>query len=215
MGIPIYLICEASGSQALVSERCLQPDLSRESRRRSNHGAHRPSPLAATSSATCCCLGSAARSAGCSAAMPAAWSTSRERRSRPSTAPGSGSAGALVELRLGDPDALRQEPAYGASAWKNADLPGHVCQARAAMDGFISIERFQSFSDPTKLLALSIWRDEATVEAFRNWEVHRGVQTNSRKDVFLDYRLRVAAVLRDYGLTEREQAPVDSRAAHV
>lgn len=82
------------------------------------------------------------------------------------------------------------------------------------MDGFISIERFQSFSNPKKLLALSIWRDEAAVEAFRNWEIHRSVQTNSRKDVFLDYRLRVAAVLRDYGLSEREQAPVDSRAVH-
>lgn len=83
------------------------------------------------------------------------------------------------------------------------------------MDGFISIERFQSFSDPGKLLALSIWRDEGAVEAFRNWDVHRNVQSNSRKDVFLDYRLRVAAVLRDYGMTEREQAPEDSRAAHV
>lgn len=83
------------------------------------------------------------------------------------------------------------------------------------MDGFISIERFQSFSDPGKLLALSIWRDEAAIDAFRNWEVHRGVQANSRKDVFLDYRLRVAAVLRDYGMTEREQAPRDSREAHL
>lgn len=83
------------------------------------------------------------------------------------------------------------------------------------MDGFISIERFQSFSDPGKLLALSIWRDEAAVNAFRNWDVHRNVQSNSRKDVFIDYRLRVAAVLRDYGMTERAQAPVDSRIAHV
>ncbi len=83
------------------------------------------------------------------------------------------------------------------------------------IDGFISIERFQSFSDPGKLLALSIWRDEAAVDAFRNWDVHRNVQSNSRKDVFLDYRLRVAAVLRDYGMTERAQAPDDSRAAHV
>jgi len=82
------------------------------------------------------------------------------------------------------------------------------------MDGFISIERFQSFSDPTKLLALSIWRDEAAVDAFRNWDVHRNVQANTRKDVFIDYRLRVAAILRDYGMTEREQAPQDSRAAH-
>jgi hypothetical protein len=59
-----------------------------------------------------------------------------------------------------------------------------------------------------------IWRDEAAVDAFRNWEVHRGVQANSRKDVFLDYRLRVVAVLRDYGMTDREHAPRDSREAH-
>jgi heme-degrading monooxygenase HmoA len=83
------------------------------------------------------------------------------------------------------------------------------------IDGFISIERFQSFSDPGKLLALSIWRDEAAVDAFRKWEVHRSVQSNSRKDVFVDYRLRVAAVLRDYGMNERDQAPLDSRAAHA
>jgi len=83
------------------------------------------------------------------------------------------------------------------------------------MDGFISIERFRSFSDPAKLLALSIWRDEAAVAAFRNWEVYRGVEANSRKDVFLDYRLRVAAVPRDYGMTERVQTPRDSREAQV
>ena len=82
------------------------------------------------------------------------------------------------------------------------------------MDGFISIERFQSVTSPEKLLALSIWRDEAAVDAFRNWEAHRGVQANSRRDVFDDYRLRVAAVLRDYGMTDREQAPRDSREAH-
>ena len=83
------------------------------------------------------------------------------------------------------------------------------------IDGFISIERFQSFSDPGKLLALSIWRDEAAVDAFRRWDVHRNVQANSRKDVFLDYRLRVGAVLRDYGMTDRDQAPRDSRDAHA
>lgn len=82
------------------------------------------------------------------------------------------------------------------------------------VDGFISIERFQSVTDPRKLLALSIWRDEAAVDAFRNWQVHRHVQSNSRKTVFDDYRLRVAAVLRDYGMTDREQAPHDSREAH-
>lgn len=95
------------------------------------------------------------------------------------------------------------------------DMGARLGPQLAKIDGFISIERFQSFTDPTKLLALSIWRDEAAVDAFRNWNVHRNVQSNSRKDVFLDYRLRVAAVLRDYGMTEREQAPDDSRAVHV
>jgi heme-degrading monooxygenase HmoA len=81
-------------------------------------------------------------------------------------------------------------------------------------DGFVSIERFQSITDPGKLLALSFWRDEAAVAAWRNLEVHRSVQASSRKIVFRDYRLRVAAVMRDYGMTDREQAPVDSRMAH-
>ena len=73
---------------------------------------------------------------------------------------------------------------------------------------------FRASLDPGKLLALP-WRDEAAVDAFRNWEIHRGVQANSRRDVFLGYRLHVAAVLRDYGMTEREQALRDSREAHA
>jgi heme-degrading monooxygenase HmoA len=94
------------------------------------------------------------------------------------------------------------------------DMGAGLAPLLSQIDGFISIERFQSFSDPKKLLALSIWRDEAAVDAFRNWKVHRGVQSNSRRDVFDDYRLRVAAILRDYGMNDREQAPRDSREAH-
>ena len=82
------------------------------------------------------------------------------------------------------------------------------------LDGFISIERFRSVSDPAKPVALSFWRDESAVEAWRNNEVHRLIQAKSRQDVFRDYRLRVAAVLRDYGMFERDQAPRDSRVAH-
>jgi heme-degrading monooxygenase HmoA len=79
------------------------------------------------------------------------------------------------------------------------------------IDGFISIERFQSLSDDTKLLSLSFWRDEAAVQAWRNVEHHRQAQKAGREGVFRDYRLRVASVLRDYGLTERAEAPTDSR----
>lgn len=82
------------------------------------------------------------------------------------------------------------------------------------LDGFISVERFQSVVDPKKLVALSFWRDMAAVDNFRNLTVHRAVQSGSRRDVFIDYRLRVAAVLRDYTLADREQAPEDSQVAH-
>ena len=80
------------------------------------------------------------------------------------------------------------------------------------IDGFISIERFQSLSDETKLLSLSFWRDEAAVQAWRTVEPHRQAQKAGREGVFRDYRLRVASVLRDYGMAERAEAPADSRA---
>ena len=83
-----------------------------------------------------------------------------------------------------------------------------------AMDGFISIERFQSLSEPGKLLSLSFWRDEAAVKAWRTQDRHRAGQDKGRGGVFADYRLRVASVLRDYGMTQRAEAPADSRAVH-
>jgi heme-degrading monooxygenase HmoA len=82
------------------------------------------------------------------------------------------------------------------------------------IDGFISVERFESLSEPGKLLSLSFWRDEAAVQQWRNLPLHRQAQHAGRGGLFADYRLRVASVLRDYGLAEREQAPTDSRTAH-
>ncbi len=82
------------------------------------------------------------------------------------------------------------------------------------IDGFLSIERFESLATPGKLLSLSFWRDEAAVRDWRNRPAHRAAQSLGRGGVFQDYRLRIASVIRDYGLTEREEAPVDSRAAH-
>lgn len=82
------------------------------------------------------------------------------------------------------------------------------------IDGFISIERFQSLTDPGKLLSLSFFRDEAAILQWRNLEAHRAAQEAGRGGVFEDYRLRIAGVMRDYGLSEREQAPQDSRAHH-
>lgn len=82
------------------------------------------------------------------------------------------------------------------------------------VDGFLSIERFESLSQPGKLLSLSFWRDEEAVAHWRQLEAHRSTQQAGRGGIFADYRLRVAAVVRDYGLHDRAQAPEDSRAVH-
>ncbi|MGO4618602.1 antibiotic biosynthesis monooxygenase [Ensifer sp. 2YAB10] len=82
------------------------------------------------------------------------------------------------------------------------------------IDGFISIERFQSLSNPDKVLSLSFWRDEEAVKVWRNGAEHRAAQDAGRHGVFADYRLRIASVIRDYGLNERREAPADSRAFH-
>jgi heme-degrading monooxygenase HmoA len=82
------------------------------------------------------------------------------------------------------------------------------------IDGFISIERFQSLADESRVLSLSFWRDEESVAQWRNLEAHRAAQAEGRARVFRDYRLRVAEVVRDYGMNEREGAPDDSRNAH-
>ena len=82
------------------------------------------------------------------------------------------------------------------------------------IDGFISIERFESLSEPGKILSLSVFRDEAAVARWRQLEQHRSAQTRGRDGIFLDYRLRVAAVIRDYGMNQRAQAPKDSLDRH-
>ena len=104
------------------------------------------------------------------------------------------------------PAAGRQDDYLAIAAALRADLE--------RIDGFISVERFQSLTDPKKLLSLSFWRDEKAVKAWRTQDKHRAGQAKGRGGVFADYRLRVASVLRDYGMAERDQAPDDSRAVH-
>jgi heme-degrading monooxygenase HmoA len=82
------------------------------------------------------------------------------------------------------------------------------------IDGFLSIERFQSLTTPGKVLSLSFWRDEEAVRQWRNLEQHRAVQRVGRQSIFEEYRIRVAQVVRDYGLNDRADAPADSVAAH-
>jgi len=82
------------------------------------------------------------------------------------------------------------------------------------VDGFISVERFQSLTNPDKLLSLSFFRDEAAVAEWRRLAAHRAAQTSGRGGVFRDYRLKVVKVLRDYGMSDRAEAPADSIEAH-
>lgn len=82
------------------------------------------------------------------------------------------------------------------------------------MPGFISIERFQSLVDERKLLSLSFWENEAAIEKWRNLEEHRLAQSKGRGSLFVDYRIRVAGIMRDYSREIRTQAPEDSKIAH-
>ena len=95
------------------------------------------------------------------------------------------------------------------------DLAAGLRPLLAEVDGFISVERFQSLTTPGKVLSLSFWHDEAAIAQWRNLPEHRRVQAAGRDHVFADYRLRIAAVVRDYGMTSRDEAPADSRLIHA
>ena len=97
---------------------------------------------------------------------------------------------------------------------KYFDLALSLREELSQIDGFISVERFQSLMDTEKFLSLSFWRDETAIHNWRNLESHRSAQTRGRAEVFIDYRLRVASVIRDYGMNERKEVPIDSQASH-
>lgn len=94
------------------------------------------------------------------------------------------------------------------------DIAAELLPHLATIDGFISIERFESLAQPGKILSLSFWRDETAVQTWRRTELHRVAQVRGRTEIFADYRLRVAMVVRDYGMAPRAEAPADSRAIH-
>ncbi len=104
-------------------------------------------------------------------------------------------------------------PAEGRSQ-QYLDLAAALKDELVNLEGFVSIERFESLSEPGKLLSLSFFQDEQAVRNWRNLPKHRATQSLGRKGVFTDYRLRVVSVVRDYGLNERKQAPDDSCVAH-
>ena len=94
------------------------------------------------------------------------------------------------------------------------DLAAQLRPELEKIDGFISVERFASLTNENKILSLSFWRDEDAVRRWRNLAGHREAQARGRSGVFADYRLRIASVVRDYGMTDRAEAPQDSRSVH-
>ena len=94
------------------------------------------------------------------------------------------------------------------------DLAAELRPLLEKIDGFISIERFESLATRGKYLSLSFWRDEEAIRAWRNLAEHRVAQEKGGRGIFSDYRIRVAAVGRDYGMSERSEVPEDSRTAH-
>lgn len=105
------------------------------------------------------------------------------------------------------------QPAVGRAA-DYFDIAASLRPELAKLDGFISIERFESVTTPGKFVSISFWRDEAAVAAWRNVEGHRMAQAQGRAGIFADYRIRVANVIRDYSMAARDEAPADSRQAH-
>ncbi|HLU00618.1 MAG TPA: antibiotic biosynthesis monooxygenase [Burkholderiaceae bacterium] len=90
------------------------------------------------------------------------------------------------------------------------DTAARLADSLKQVDGFVSVERFESKSEPGKFLSLSFWRDEESVKQWRTQTMHRNAQKSGRDTVFADYRLRVSQVIRDYGMQERKEAPADS-----
>lgn len=103
---------------------------------------------------------------------------------------------------------------YMGERHRYLDLAGDLRSELEKIDGFISIERFESLTLRGKILSLSFWRDEEAVRQWRNLESHRAAQRAGRNGIFADYRLRIGHVVRDYGMTERAEAPDDSRKVH-
>ena len=105
------------------------------------------------------------------------------------------------------------EPA-GGQRERYLDIAAELRPLLDDIDGFLSIERFESLSRPGRILSLSFWRDDAAVARWRALEAHRIAQDAGRATIFHDYRLRIAGVIRDYGMHDRREAPADSIVRH-
>lgn len=109
---------------------------------------------------------------------------------------------------------IELEPHRGA-ANRYVEIAAALKAELETMDGFMSVERLESLARPGRFLTLSLWRDEASLRAWRCHGMHRRAQQEGRRDGLAGYRLRVATPARDDGLQQRDEAPSDSRSALI
>ncbi len=94
------------------------------------------------------------------------------------------------------------------------DIAANLKPILENIEGFISVERFESLQTDGKFLSLSFWESEEAIEKWRNETMHREGQSNGLGHIFSDYRIRVGSIIRDYGMEKREEAPKDSNEYH-
>lgn len=95
---------------------------------------------------------------------------------------------------------------------KYLELAQQLRRSVEEIDGFISVERFQSITEENKMVSLSFFETETALDQWRNTKAHRAAQQFGRSEYFADYRLRIARIERDYTKTERREVPKDSLA---
>lgn len=93
---------------------------------------------------------------------------------------------------------------------KYLELASELRDDLFASDGFLKSERFLSLTNERKVLSLSIWKDEESIEKWRNKAEHRMAQRQGRELVFESYNISVASKIRSYSDIDRREAPGDS-----
>ena len=81
------------------------------------------------------------------------------------------------------------------------DLAEQLRPELETVDGFIEIERFRSLRNTGKYVSISTWRDDASVQAWKEQVDHQRAQERGKQEIFADFRIRVTEVKRDYQMS--------------
>tara|TARA_B100000029_G_C17101782_1_gene788185 strand:+ start:247 stop:558 length:312 start_codon:yes stop_codon:yes gene_type:complete len=82
------------------------------------------------------------------------------------------------------------------------DLAEQLQTELEQFDGFIEVKRFRSLRNTRKYVSISSWRDDASVRAWKVHVDHRQAQERGRREIFADFHISVAEVIRDYHMAD-------------